>query len=62
MNLSLVLLGFFTVAIILGLIDLLQTYIQARIIGKSAEEVSKNIVKDSEQKLVKKVVDELLNK
>lgn len=62
MNLTLVLLGFFTVAIILGLIDLLQTYIQARIIGKSAEEVSKNIVKDSEQKLVKKVVDELLNK
>lgn len=62
MNLALVLLGFFTVAIILGLIALLQTYIQARIIGKSAEEVSKNIVKDSEQKLVKKVVDELLNK
>ena len=62
MNLTLVMLGFFTVAIILGLIDLLQTYIQARIIGKSAEEVSKNIVKDSEQKLVKKVVDELLNK
>lgn len=62
MNLTLVMLGFFTVAIVLGLISLLQTYIQARVIGKSAEEVSKNIIKDSEQKLVKKVVDELLNK
>ena len=62
MNLTMVMMGFFVVAIVLGLIGLLQTYIQARIIGKSAEEVSKNIVKDSEQKLVKKVVDELLNK
>lgn len=62
MNLTMVMLGFFAVALALGLISLLQTYIQARIIGKSAEEVSKNIVKDSEQKLVKKVVDELLNK
>lgn len=62
MNLTLVMLGFFTVAIVLGLIGLLQTYIQARIIGKSAEEVSRNIVKDSQDKIVKKVVDKLLNK
>lgn len=62
MNLTLVMFSFFGVAVILGLIGLIQTYLQAKIIGRSAEEVSKNIVKDSENKLVKKVVDELLNK
>lgn len=62
MNLTLLSIGFFAVSIVLGLIGLLQSYIQARIIGESAEEVSKNIVQDSEHKLVEKVVDELLNK
>lgn len=62
MNLTMLMLGFFAVSLALGLIGLLQTYIQVRILGKSAEEVSRNIVKDSEGKIVKKVVDELLNK
>lgn len=43
MNLTILMLGFFAVSLTLGLIGLLQTYIQVRILGESAEEVSRNI-------------------
>ena len=62
MNITLVLLGFFIVSIIISIAGVVQTYLQTKIIGKSAEEVSRNIVQNSEGKIVKKVVDELLKK
>ena len=62
MNLTPLILGFFLISIIISIAGVVQTCLQAKIIGKSAEEVSRNIVNDSEDKIVKKVVDELLSK